>query len=356
MNVIINRSGNVPAEDGAIHLYVSPEVGQKTWFDTRRKAIFVNGMDNEPKDFRESAWALSTLLACPVTGVYNMTDGFWGDLGQCITDKIKFDASVTGRRAFTYDDWKMLVDVGYGVMRKTTPNLTQATYVRSLIQRNRATTSLYDLLQAPGYFQKGVPIFAHSQGNLITSNALTALALAQGLGAIEGRLVNSYGSPCRFWPAGIVHRNNVFTFDPVGYLDLRMSWSYSKVGFTVAHSFLTYMKHDPEFVINRFRLGGWGMTFNMNEEGLGNALADMGANADRLLPIFERLASAHSADADDVVIYYLRKLRRTGREKVLRALATAKPELIRLLIKILDDGWTTGEEKSFIEHLQSLVK
>lgn len=355
MGVMIDRSGNEPGKDGAIHLYVSPEVGTKSWFDTRRKAIFVNGMDTEPCKHRKYAWELSMLLACPVTGVYNMTDGFWPDVGQCITDKFKFDASITGRRAFSFEDWKGLVDVTYGIVQKKRPGITREAFVRTMIERNPATVALYDLLQEPGYQHMGVPIIAHSQGNLITSNALTALALARGLKAIEGRQVYSYGSPCRFWPAGIAHTNNVFTFDGVGLFDLRMSWSFSKVGFTVAHSFLTYMEHDPEFVINRFRLGGWGMTFNMDEKGLAKALADMGPNADRLLPIFERLDSAHKGDSDDVVMHYLQRLRATGRESVLRTMAKVKPELIRVLIKILDDGWTTAEEKAAIEGLRKLL-
>jgi hypothetical protein len=356
MSIIIQRTGNVPTNDGEVNLYVSPEIGKKSWFNSKAMAIFVNGMDNTPDDHRSSSCALSTLLACPVTGVYNKTDGLWGDLGQCITDKAHFDLAVSpARKMLTFNDWDAALSVGYFIKQKMNHQLTRVEFLRSLIASNPATVALYDLLQMPAYMHSSIPIFAHSQGNLITSNALTALALAKGSIAIEGRIVNSFGSPCRYWPARIVRNNNFFTFDPVGWLDYMPTLSASKVGFAVAHSFLTYMKHDPEFVINRHRWGGYGMTFSMDEAGLANTLVEIGANPDRLYAIFQRLEDAHNADSDDVVVYYLRQLRRTGREKVLSTMARAKPDLIRLLIKILDDGWTTSEEKSFMQLLQGMV-
>lgn len=356
MGLTIDYNGNKPKDDGAVTVYVSPEVGKKSWFDTKRRVIFVNGMDNSPEDHRESAWKLSTLQGCPVTGVYNKTDGKLRDLGQCITDKIQFDfAAVTGRKVFTFSDWQMLVDLGLTVVRKKYPQVTRRAYVRGIIDGNKAAAALYDLLHMPGYFLSSVPIVAHSQGNLITSNALTALALDKGMKAIEGRVVHSFGSPCRYWPDRIVHHNNLFTFDLVGFLDVRTDWSSSKVGGVMAHSFLTYMQHDPEFVINRFRTGGWGMTFNLDEEALADALVEMGANAERLHAIFLRLDDAHHADADDVAGYYLRKLFKTGQDRYLRVMAKAKPAFIKLLIKVLDEGYTTDEEQSFINKLQKLV-
>ena len=62
-------------------------------------------------------------------------------------------------------------------------------------------------------------ILPYSQGNLIASNALTAVALADGLQAIRGVMVISFGSPCRFWPPGIRHHNFAFANDPVTWLD-----------------------------------------------------------------------------------------------------------------------------------------
>ena len=55
------------------------------------------------------------------------------------------------------------------------------------------------------------------------------------------------------------------------------------------HAFLEYIAHGPEFVINRFRVGGPGVTVNLDEEGLAFAMVDMGNNPPRLYKIFERL-------------------------------------------------------------------
>jgi hypothetical protein len=355
MPTFINLSGEAPGKDGDIHVFISGEVGSQPWFNKGQKAIFVNGMDNDGKEHRKSALTLSTMLGCPVTGVFNITAGTWVDLGQCITDKWSFDAALNlGRPLFSFDDWKLAVDRGHTAAQKKQATLTRIAYVRKLIAGNAATAALYDLLLEPGYTHPSVPIFAHSQGNLITSNALTALALAKGHMANEGRVVNSYGSPCRFWPPRLSRVNNAFSLDPVGWLDLRFQWNSSNVGFKVAHSFLTYMENDPEFVINRFRVGGVGMTFNMDEQGLGNALAGMGSNVERIFKVFKRLADKNGSDADDVAVYFMRKLQNPAGQQLLRKFVTVKPGLIDLLITVLDEGWTTAEEQKFIDQLKAL--
>lgn len=356
MPVSIDQSGQEPSKDGAITLFTSPELVGKTWFNRGQRAIFVNGMDNSGKDHAESARALSLMLACSVTGVFNKTDGKWIDLGQCIKDKAAFDFTAgLGRPMLGFNDWNLVVDLGYSVVKRKQPGTSRAAYVRTLIQSNPATVALYDLLQESGYSTKSVPIFAHSQGNLITSNALTALALAKGKEAIRGRVVYSYGSPCRYWPEGLTRTNNLFTLDLVGFLDLRFDWSSSKVGFVPAHSFLTYMQHDPEFIINRFRMGGYGMTFNMNEKGLADALAGMGRNVERIHKVFLRLDDKHNADADDVACYYLEKFQTPAGQATLKSMAKAKPDLIKLLIKILDEGVTTSQEQKLIGQLQKAL-
>lgn len=360
MGVSIDITGRTPENDGEVHVFSSEEAQKNSWFNKGQKVIFVNGMMNKGSEHVESASALSLMLACPVTGVYNKTDGFWADLGQCITDKIKFDAAlsasipVLNNQIISFDGWNSLIDALMVAAKKTAPQLTRVALVRSLISKNPATVALYDLLQMPGYINPSVPIFAHSQGNLITSNALTALALAKGMIAVEGRIVQSYGSPCRFWPSRISRMNHAFTFDPVSWLDLRFDWNSSKVGFIAAHSFLTYMKHDPEFVINRFRTGGYGMTFNMNEEALATALVGMGTNADRVYGVFERLYFKHSNDSDDVACYYMRKSQSLAGQSKLRTLMKAKPDLKKLLLKIFDEGWTSDEEQKYIDQLKAM--
>ena len=208
-----------------------------------------------------------------------------------------------------------------------------------------------------GYNAKTVPIFAHSQGNLITSNALTAVAIADGLPAIQGRVVHSFGSPCLTWPPGLDHRNHAFTFDPVGMMDFKFSFSNIKVGGVISHSFAEYMKYDPEFVINRFRWGSFGFTANMDEDGLATAMKDMGNNPNRLHGIFKRLDDAHWSDKDDITLLYIQKMRKTGGESTLRMMAKTKPALIDVMLECLVGGtftWNTAEEKKQGDFLRSL--
>ena len=352
--IAIGSGDRLPSSDGEVNLYESPELRDKRYFDRSRRVIFVNGMANSSADHRKSAHVLSTLQACPVIGVYNQTDGFWPDLGQCLADKI----TLVGVQAVpaTFAGWAQLCEQGFQAARKSEPGLTKGAYVERLIGSNPATASLYRVARSADF--RTLPIFAHSQGNLITSNALTAVALADGPAAVQNRQVNSFGSPCRFWPPGIDHRNHAFTFDPIGWMDYKFSFQSIKVGGIVAHGFEEYMRHDPEYVVNRFRWGSFGFTANMDEARLADALVEMGNNPNRLHGIFQRLLDAHWSDQDDIALAYVKKMRAKGREGVLRTMARTKPDLIRLLIQCLVGGtlaWRTGEEKAQAEFLKTLI-
>lgn len=149
----------------------------------------------------------------------------------------------------------------------------KADFVASMIDGNAATLAVYGLLAGGGGLNAlRTPVYCHSQGNLITSNALTAVALALGPAAIAGMEVNSFGSPCRFWPPGLRRTSNAFTFDPITWLDLTADMSSSKVGFVAGHGFKLYMQRDAEFVVNRFRFGAFGTTMDMDEEGWQSSL------------------------------------------------------------------------------------
>ena len=203
----------------------------------------------------------------------------------------------------------------------------------------------------------GAPIYCHSQGNLITSNALTGVMLARGPAAIAGIEVHSFGSPARWWPAGLKRQSYSFTFDMVAFLDLRGDWNSSSVGYRKSHGpnpfthgFLYYAAHDPEFVINRFRIGGWGMTFNMDEKGLAKFCASLGNNTDRLKRIFTRLQKHHESDSDDVAVLYVEQLT----DQQLGALQTTDPTFVRLLVDLLKDGFVAGDERRAIQRLRAV--
>ena len=120
--------GSSPAQDGDVTLFEAPEVAQKPWFDRTRSVVFINGMLNSPENHVSSATGLSVLQCCPVVGIYNRTDGFWPDLGQCIKDK----ATLVGAQAgigSTFNDWEKAVEALYQDERSRRPGLGKVAYV-----------------------------------------------------------------------------------------------------------------------------------------------------------------------------------------------------------------------------------
>ena len=354
MAVTVKDGNNPPNGDGDINRYVSAEGSAQSWFDRTREVVFVNGMANAPADHIKSALGLSLLQGCPVVGVYNKADGLWADLGQCLRDK----GVLVPVQAGNFDAWESAFDAAYGLARLTNVALTKIGFMETFVAGNAATASLYRYVTSCSPQQRSrLKIFCHSQGNLITSNALTAVALACGKGAIADMEVNSFGSPCRYWPPGLSRTNNAFTFDPVSWLDYNVGFSSVKVGFTpglVSHGFEIYMNQDAEFVVNRFRWGSFRMTASMDEKGLAAYLAKMGNNPRRVKKIFEWLDDKHNSDADDIAMYYTREMR-THHEGVLKSIALADSSLIHLLIKCMREGVTFSDERREIDYLEALV-
>ena len=169
-------------------------------------------------------------------------------------------------------------------------------------------------------------------------------------GAVQGLEVNSFGSPARGWPSGLNRVNNAYTFDFVSMLDLTTDWTSSKVGFKVAHGFDNYFNQDGEFVVNRFRTGGWGVTFNLDEKGLAKFCAKQGNNTRRLRAIFDRLETAHWSDSDDVSVAYVELLA----DAQIAALQQADPAFITQLIRLLKAGYTASDEKAAIRRLEAV--
>ena len=334
----------MPASDGAVNEYLMPEVTRAPGYDRSRKVIFINGMANSPVNHAESALALSLVQLCTVIGVYNQTTSGWADFKQCVGDKNQFDGPLSlsaGHR------------VGLGSLFN---GGMRAEAAEAALSRNPCQVAAFRLLRRPENRHR--EIFAHSQGNLILSNALQAIAAVDGEAAVAGRVVNTFGSPTVNWPPGIRKYEHGFTFDPVNWLSgFDRTWSISKVGWPsgthnpITHGFLWYLQEDPSFVVNRFRVGGWGMTFNMDEDGLADALAAMGGNTPRVRKIFDHLDANHNSDADDVAVRYVNRVRH--RADVAQAIRRDQPLRDRL-IKVLDEGWTSAEEKRAIEWLRAL--
>lgn len=340
-----------PKQDGEVRKYTNPEAAsQKEYFDKDRRVVFVNGMKNSGYDHAYSALALSLVQMCPVVGVYNKTGGFWADLAQCLFDKLQFQgplaASAADKVAARNGFWKRLLN----------GERTPAQAVLQALGRNEAQVSLFHLLRQPQYLRR--PVFAHSQGNLILSNVLQGIAAVDGPAAITGREVHTFGSPAVYYPPGVTLSEHGFTFDYVSWLSgFDASYSISKVGLPTgakqpfAHDFLLYLKDDPEFVVNRFRTGGWGMTFDMDEQGLADCLAAMGTNMERVWQVFDHLSRKHNSDVDDVAVRYVNAVRRNGR---IAAALKVRRDLVKLLKDSMAAGWTSAEEKDAIAWLNSL--
>ena len=116
--------------------------------------------------------------------------------------------------------------------------------IRKELARNPAALAVFDLLRRPRW--RRCDIFAHSQGNLILSNALQGIEAVDGRAAIAGRNVHSFGSPAVKWPKGLNHHEHGFTWDPVTWLaGIDASLSISKVGMPkgslnpITHSFVS---------------------------------------------------------------------------------------------------------------------
>lgn len=340
----------IPTTDGEDNEYVNPEAAAlEKYFTLLRKVIFVNGMSNSGMDHAESALALSLVQMCPVIGVYNQTSGAVKDLWQCLTDKNQFQGlsstakeNVDSRNSF----WNWIVK----------GNRTPEQAMIDSLSRNPCQAKLFKLLRKPENRLR--EIFAHSQGNLILSNVLQGIAAVDGPNALNGRVVHTFGSPAVFYPSGIQIYEHGYTFDPVNWLSgFDTSFTISKVGMPtgsknpITHGFLWYLQDDPRFIINRFRTGGWGMTFHMDEEGLAKCLAAMESNLPRVAKVVEYLDQHHNSDADDVVVLYIREIKKNPK---MRLSLKSNPSLVRLLIKTLDEGWTTAEEKEAINWLKAI--
>jgi hypothetical protein len=341
--LVIDITGEKPpVADGDINEYAYREAKQSRQFDPVRKVVFVNGMLNKPEDHLESALALSFVQMCTVIGVYNASAGGLVDFLQCVGDKNQFN----GPLSFSAEN-KVKVGKFLGGM--------PADVARSALKRNQAQVNLFDLLRQP--MHRSREIFAHSQGNLILSNVLQAIAAVDGPNVLAAYKVHTFGSPAVNWPPGIIKFEHGFTWDPVTFLaGFDKTFTISKVGMPngslnpVTHGFMEYLNRDPAFVVNRFRWGGLGVTFNMDEDGLAESLAAMGTNTGRVLNIFEHLDRKHNSDADDVAVRYVELVRKSPG---VAAAIKADRALVSLLVRILDEGWTTDAEKKAIAFLKS---
>lgn len=238
-----------PSGDGQVQEYRSPCAK-----GGRPMIVYVNGIQTTGDEHQATAVMLSELTQRSVFGVYNATGGmgkigFVLDLLQCGDDWIgstsqqlmEFGFSAVNRIAdgfkrFTGIGGSDPTEIGRKLREQFTYQQRVAFFTAYLAGKNRATASLFDLLIR--HSGERILIVAHSQGNLITSNALWALQAVSGPSALSNLQIYSLASPSPSWPQGINfrikvygHSNDLVTLsDPKNLLGRRSAGDWRQFG------------------------------------------------------------------------------------------------------------------------------
>jgi hypothetical protein len=235
----------IPPNRGGTRTYYSA-----SGINQNRPIIFVNGIMNAPEEHALSCQQIMNATGCSVLGIYNQKgtenivvnaalrsafvfENLSFDLGQCISDQVG-----------------LLARGGLGYTGNTP---------------NGCTASLLNFLLMHGdkWPCKPISILAHSQGNLITSNALMQYsALMSGRAKVDDAKLNqiiakgpkrihvfAVASPAPTWPTN--HHISVHsywhTLDPVtglsGYRNLRgtLKGQGTITNYGFGHSLDTYL-------------------------------------------------------------------------------------------------------------------
>ncbi|MEL7497432.1 MAG: hypothetical protein AAFN77_07455 [Planctomycetota bacterium] len=179
-------SVTIPSNDGELNEY---DLTKSATTDPR--IHYVNGIQTDGRGHARTAALLSLLTERPIWGVYNKTSGMLMDLGQCALDYIQnagaraSKSKLTPDRNISYQDIPALVDK----------------VVKGSFVWNKATVALFKSLMLN--IRSRQMIVAHSQGNLLTSNALFVVERVLGSQALSNIRVYSLASPSPGWPLGI---------------------------------------------------------------------------------------------------------------------------------------------------------
>lgn len=183
-----------PVQDGEVGVYrpvpapeelVPPEVFRRH----SDVVIYINGMNTTGEVHRHTAEAIASAIRSTIGGIYNRTDGAARDLLQCKEDfNFYYDKngiSLSGRTESLH--WREM-HRRYGV-------------AHNALAKNRAAQVLFEQLYQLRHQRKMVRVVAHSQGNLITRNAVYAMLYVTG-NTQQQLKVYSLASPANVWPKG----------------------------------------------------------------------------------------------------------------------------------------------------------
>ncbi len=115
-----------------------------------------------------------------------------------------------------------------------------------------------------------------------------------------------------------------------------------------------YAENRATFVINRFRWGKFGLTASLDKEGLAETLVGIGTHLPRVQAVFEKLDHSHNSDAEDLALLYVQKLQVSPQRSTIVSAFKQRPTLRNLPTRIIDEGWTSAEEKVAIEFLRTV--
>ena len=176
----------IPSRDGEINRY---NLAHSAVYDPR--IYYVNGIRTDGRAHAKTASLLSLLTERPVFGLYNRTGGFAADLGQSALDYLQNAGARASSDGLT---------PAKTVARQDIPKLVDEVIKKSFVW-NKATVELFRTLMLN--LQSRQMIVAHSQGNMVTSNALFVVERVLGSQALQNIRVYSLASPSPGWPLGL---------------------------------------------------------------------------------------------------------------------------------------------------------
>lgn len=259
----------VPAADGHVTTYSAMST-----FATSPRILYVNGIQTSGQAHADTVKNLSIVTERQVIGIFNQSTGvgqvkgFAGDLFQCLTDwgsiagtklveltNLGLNTILTGARDFVKKKLGMTpssdpVNLA-GAVREAIPESSRLKIVEARLKVfNKATASLFSELK--NFRNQKQLIVAHSQGNLIVSDALWAMVIVYGEDSLAHMQVYSLASPSPAWPLGIRYRRKVYghTNDLVTFADphnwtILTSWMFLGIFNRTAGD---WRKHGAEIV------------------------------------------------------------------------------------------------------------
>ena len=218
--------------------------GQVLRFDPPAAAVanvpriyYVNGIRTSAEQHAKTAEMMAMITQRPVYGVYNLSQlGGAVDFAQCIADwlsntggkvtelaAVGANKVVSGVANAAQTSWHEIkkffgsddpapvpVNALAGKLKLVPEPIRVALIEARLGLYNKATLGLYKELRA--HRGEAQTIIAHSQGNLITSDALWAMVFSYGESSLGNMQVYSLASPSPAWPLGIRGRRKVYGF------------------------------------------------------------------------------------------------------------------------------------------------